>query len=658
MCQTNYLNKLLIRIQLQMQVEFSKKNVMYCLSKKMRVFLPTIVFSLGIFASTVSSPDGKIKVEFSLSNAGKPNYSVSYNSKTVIETSALGLETSDELFTTNFRIVSETQKRISDKYMLHSGKQTKLKAVCNQKEYVLQTPQNSEIRIQFRVYNEGVAFRYLINESKKPQTVMLKELTTFDIPDDAVMWISKYVGSSYQTFFTNGETVKTPSPNKDGSWGYPALFKTDHWWMLLTEANLTENYAATHLLGDVQNGSFSILFPDSAEALGHYNVLPTIRFPFASPWRVLVIGATSADILQSSLVTHVSEPSKIKDESWIKAGRSSWSWWSDTQSAKDYDKLKSFVDLATNMGWEYSLVDAKWNLMEGGDIKQLIDYATTKKIGIWLWYNSGGIHNKVMSEQPRDIMHDPVLRRKEFEKISQWGVKGVKVDFFESDKQELIKLYLDILRDAAEYQIMVNFHGCTAPRGWERTYPNLLTMEAVAGAECYLSNRPWWAIYGETSPTHNTILPFTRNVIGSMDYTPVTFTKKVQPHLTTNAHELALSVVFESGLQVFADKVDAYSSLHPDCQKLLQTVPASWDETKYLAGEPGKYVVIARRNGKKWYVGGINGQAFPQEVTLDLSRLKLNHLVTDNTDLIPKSIKNHKGSTTIKMDTYGGFVIY
>jgi len=631
---------------------------MYYSIKIMFVCVLLFVISTGVFASTVSSPNGKVVVEFSLNNSGQPLYSVSFNGQTVVEKSALGLKTTDEFYTSNLRLISENQKQISEKYRLHSGKQTKLKAACNQKEYVLHTAKNNEIRIQFRAYNEGIAFRYLINKGDKPQTVVLQELTTFDIPNDALMWISRYAANGYQTFFTNGEPVNTPSPNKDGSWCYPALFKTDHWWMLLTEADLSENYCATHLYGNVENGSFSILFPDSTEALGFYDALPTVRFPFTSPWRVLVIGETSADILQSSLVTHVSEPSKIKDERWIKPGRSSWSWWSDTQSAKDFDKLKNFVDFAANMGWEYSLVDAKWNLMEGGDIKQLIDYAATKNVGIWLWYNSGGIHNTIMSEQPRDIVSDPILRKKEFEKLNKWGVKGVKVDFFESDKQELIKLYLDILRDAADYKIMVNFHGCTTPRGWERTYPNLLTMEAVAGAEIYGAKRPWWAIYGETSPTHNTILPFTRNVIGSMDYTPVTFTYQHQPHLTTNAHELALSVVFESGMQVFADKVEAYESLHPECKRLLKTVPASWDETKYIAGEPGKYVVLARRKGKKWYVAGINGQEFPQEVTLNLSSYKLGHLVTDNTDLVPESIKKQKGLRTIQMDKYGGFVAF
>jgi hypothetical protein len=623
-------------------------------------FVLLLVFLLNqvVFASTVKSPDGKIVATFFIDNEGKPFYSVSYNNKMVVEKSALGLETSNENFTHKLRIISESQKRITDKYTLLSGKQTKLKAVCNEKEFVLNSAQNTELRILFRAYNEGVAFRYLLPEGKTSQAVMLKELTTFDIPDDALMWISRY-SIEYQSFFTNGASVKTPSPNRNGSWCYPALFKTNNCWMLLTEAGVTENYCATHLRGNINDGSFSILFPDSTEAQGFYDVQPTIRLPFASPWRVMAVGENSADILQSSLVTHLSEPSKIKDESWIKAGRSSWSWWSDTKKgSKTYDILKNFVDLSVRMGWEYSLVDACWDIMQGGDVKQLIDYANTKNIGIWLWYNSAGIHNKVLSQTPRDVMHDPVLRKQEFEKISKWGVKGIKVDFFSSDKQEIIKLYLGILRDAAEYKLMVDFHGCTTPRGWQRTYPNLMTMEAVAGAEIYGSDKPWWAEYGKTSPTHNTILPFTRNVIGSMDYTPVTFTNKVQPHLTTNTHELALSVVFESGLQCFADKGEAYDTLHVESKRLLQEIPASWDETRYIDGFPGKYVVIARRSGKKWYVGGINGQTFPQEVTLNLNKFRLNHLVTDNSGLIPASIKNKKGMMTIKMDTYGGFVAY
>jgi hypothetical protein len=630
---------------------------MNCFSKKTGVLLLTLILSLGGYASTVSSPDGKIVVEFNLNNAGEPFYSVSYNKQTVLEESALGLRTSDDLFAAKLRIVSENKKRISDKYMLQSGKQTQLKAVCNQKEYVLQTPQNSEIRIQFRVYNEGMAFRYHLNQSSKAMVEITKEFSSFNVPDDAVMWISHYdtIGKhrpAYETYFKNEVSVKTKSPYKEG-WSFPALFKTQHCWMLLTEAGLSDNYCASHLDGDTVNGSFRIRFPESTEAMGHYAVIPKVSFPFSSPWRVIAIGETCGDILQSSLVTHVSEPSIIKDESWIKAGRSSWSWWSVHSSPRNYESLKSFVDLSASMGWEYSLVDANWDLMKGGNVNQLIDYAATKNVGIWLWYNSGGKHNYV-TERPRDLLSDSIIRRQEFKKISQWGVKGIKVDFFQSDKQEIVKLYLDILRDAAASKLMVNFHGCTLPRGWQRTYPNLLTMEGVVGAEVYSI----WPNFPEKAPWHNTILPFTRNVVGSMDYTPVTFSNHKFAHLTTNAHELALSIIFESGIQHFADKVEAYKSLPADSKRLLQTIPVSWDETKYLDGVPGKYVVVARRKGKKWYVGGINGQTFPQEVTLNLSRLKLNHLVTDNTGLTPKSIKNHKGSITIKMDTYGGFVIY
>jgi hypothetical protein len=630
---------------------------MYCFSKKAGVLLLTLILSFDGYASTVSSPDGKILVEFSLNNAGEPFYNVSYNRQTVLEKSALGLQTSDESFATNLRIVSEKEHRISEKYRLHSGKKSKHTAVCNQKEFVLKTAHNSEIRLQFRVYNEGAAFRYVLINSTETSTEIARELSAFNIPDNAVMWVSRYdsIGvyrPAYETYFTNAVSVNTKSPTLEG-WAFPALFNTNQGWVLITEACLTDNYCASHLDGNNELGNFRIRFPESSEAMGQYSVNPVVTFPFFSPWRVIAIGSTCGEILQSSLVTHVSEPSKIENESWIKAGRSSWSWWSDHHSPRNFESLKHFVDLSASMGWEYSLVDANWDLMKGGNVNQLIDYAAGKNVGVWLWYNSGGKHN-IVTERPRDILSDPGLRQQEFKKISKWGVKGIKVDFFQSDKQEIIKLYLDILRDAAANQLMVNFHGCTLPRGWERTYPNLMTMEGVVGAEVYCA----WPEFPEKAPQHNTILPFTRNVVGPMDYTPVTFSNIEYAHLTTNAHELALSVVFQSGVQHFADRVSSYESLPADSKRLLQTIPVSWDETKYLDGVPGKYVVVARRKGKKWYVGGINGQAYPQEVTLNLSRLKLNHLVTDNTGLTPKSIKNHKGSITIKMDTYGGFVIY
>jgi hypothetical protein len=324
------------------------------------------------------------------------------------------------------------------------------------------------------------------------------------------------------------------------------------------------------------------------------------------------------------MVVKLNPPAAFDDVSWIRPGRASWSWWSTPSSPKNYGVLKDYVDLASEMGWEYSLVDANWDLMEGGTIEQLVKYANTKNIGILMWYNSGGPHN-IVTERPRDIMFDPVTRREEFKKLAEMGVRGVKVDFFQSDKQHIIGLYFDILKDAAENHILVNFHGCTLHRGWNRTWPNLISMEAIRGAENYGFD----SLYPEKAIWHNTIIPFTRNVVGSMDYTPVTFSDQKFPHQTSNGHELALSIVFESGILHLADRASTYRDL-PDAPKtFLKNVPVAWDESILLAGEPGEFAVIARRKNTIWYVGGINGTGKAQTWNLDLSRLGKSTLSAD-----------------------------
>ncbi len=247
--------------------------------------------------------------------------------------------------------------------------------------------------------------------------------------------------------------------------------------------------------------------------------------------------------------------------------------------------------------------------------------------------------------------------------MQRLGAKGVKVDFFHSDKQDMIGLYLDILEDAAAYNIMVNFHGCTIPRGWERTWPNLMTMESVAGGEIYTF--PSDHNYTEAAPWHNTILPFTRNVIGSMDYTPTIYSEQLIPRMTTNGHETALAVLFESGVQHIADSADSLKSLPSPYKKFFKNLPSVWDETKYLSGEPGEYVVIARRYNDQWYIAGINGTSSAKTVMLDLSFTGVRSAEAvmlhdgksgtefESSPFRPEDIQNIQ----IEMKPYGGFVI-
>lgn len=330
---------------------------------------------------------------------------------------------------------------------------------------------------------------------------------------------------------------------------------------------------------------------------------PTSTLPWKTPWRVAIIGDAAGRILESDLVTDLSPPSAIGDASWVKPGRASWSWWSESDSPKHAERLNAFTDLAADMGWEYSLVDANWNVMETGRIEDVVAHAKAKGVGLLFWYNSGGPHNDV-TEAPRDRMHIRDVRRAEMARLKEWGVKGIKVDFWHSDKQDRIRQYRDVLADAADFGLLVDFHGSTVPRGWSREFPNLISMEGVFGAEQYKFRET----FTRKAAWHNTVLPFTRNVVGPMDYTPVTFTDVKYPRTTTSAHELALSVVFESGVQHYADSVTAYAALSEAPKTFLKQVPAAWDDTRVLSGEPGRSLVIARRDGATWYVAGLSGQ--------------------------------------------------
>jgi hypothetical protein len=287
-------------------------------------------------------------------------------------------------------------------------------------------------------------------------------------------------------------------------------------------------------------------------------------------------------------------------------------------SPGDYDRLVPYIDLASELDWEYSLIDSGWHGMKNGDLWKLNEYAKSKGVGLIVWYNSGGKHSQVLDAGPRDLMHDPVVRAAEMAKLQKAGIKGIKVDFMQSDKQYVMKLYLDILRDAARHHLVVDFHGSTIPRGWSRTYPNLLSMEGIAGAEQY-----WSEDFAAKAHHYHTIYPYTRNAIGSMDYTPVIFGNAAErkPHLTTNPHELATSVIFESGLQHFADNVANYRATPDYVRDFLRHVPVAWDETRWLGGSPGELVLLARRKGKDWYVAGLNGGTTPKTANVPLTFL-------------------------------------
>jgi hypothetical protein len=454
------------------------------------------------------------------------------------------------------------------------------------------------------------------------------------------------------------------SPNADG-WSLPATFKTPGGvYVMIGETEVTPNYAGTRLQQSSTNSVYRIRLPNAAEGNSTGSVNPVWTLPWEMPWRFVIAGTSAGTILESNMPTNLASPSKVADVSWIRPGRSSWSWYSAEASPRTYSQMLPFYDLAQQMTWEYHLVDATWDRLSGGTMANLIAYGKARNVETLVWYNGGGPNNTLSATDygPRDILNDSALRQAEFQKLKDWGVKGIKVDFFQSDKQNIIKYYHDLMRDAAKYNLMINFHGCTIQRGWQRTYPNLMTTESVKGAEMYKYD----AGYPAGQPSRNTMLPFTRNVMGGMDYTPTTFTQYANKHLTTSAHELALSVVFETGLLHLADKVTGYTARPDSVKAFLRGVPTVWDETKYLQGEPGTHLVVARRKGQDWWVGGVNGQNSTRAFTQSLSFVGSGNYallqiadstVNDSTFTFRTRNVGAADSVSISARAYGGFAL-
>jgi alpha-glucosidase len=488
---------------------------------------------------------------------------------------------------------------INEKYTALHGKKSDCSNSANEVTVSFENPSKAKLNIIIRAYNDGLAFRYQFPD-KQGTFVVKDELTAYTIANETTRWMEKWNAANEGLYIamSNDKIQKQ-------EWSYPALFKLkdSSCWFLLHEAELDRNYCGSKLSNTVDSTKYKLTFPNPRDGRGLGESQPTITLPWKSPWRVIIMGSL-ADIVESTLVNDVSTPSVIKITSWIKPGIASWNYWSSNHGTKDYKIVTDFADLAAEMNWPYTLLDWEWDSMtNGGNLEDALKYIRARGVKPLMWYNSGGPHNYV-SSTPRDRMFTHTNRVEEFTKLKKLGVTGVKIDFFESEKQDMIKYYLDILEDAAQFEMMVYFHGCIVPRGWERTYPNLMTLEAVRGAEWY-NNTPDFSI---PAPEHNTILPFTRNVVGPMDYTPVTFTNSQFPHLTSYGHELALSVLFESGIQHFADRPEGYRELPEGAKTFLREVPNAWDDTKLLDGYPGRDIMLARRKGKNWYIGGISAE--------------------------------------------------
>ncbi|MCX7987414.1 MAG: glycoside hydrolase family 97 protein [Bacteroidales bacterium] len=641
------------------------------LFKKWLLLLGSIsIFLNNLYSENIKilSPDQRITVEFFLSSSGEALYLVSHSGTIVIKQSKLGVSTSFGDFSTHLNLDSVSKEIwVTDKYTLLHGKRLNNTYVANRKIFYLKNKDYQPFEIIFQVSNDGVAFRYYFPEKQDKRIRIYKEFTSFRFdtsakaflqpcPDARTGWC--YTQPSYEEYYQINIPVGTVSPFQAG-WVMPALFNFGKYWISITETAVDTNYCGSRLSQFAPDGEYSIQFPQPQESRGSEPYLPESTLPWLTPWRVIAIADNLGGLVESNIAIDLAKPAQYDVSSWLEPGIASWSWVILKDEATVFETQKQYIDFAAKMNWKYCLIDALWDTQIGYDkMQELVDYAKSKNVKILLWYNSAGDWNTT-TISPRDKLLTRESRYAEFQKLKDMGVAGIKVDFFGGDGQSMMKYYIDILKDAAKYNLAVNFHGATYPRGWHRTYPNLVTMEAIRGEE-YVTFAQYFA---DNQPWHCTILPFTRNLFDPMDFTPVNFSgiPNIQRR-TTNGFEIALSVLFTSGIQHIAETPEGMEKQADFVKEYMRTLPSTWDEVKFIDGFPGKYVILARKKGNVWFIAGINGENSVRDIELKLpfiARKTKGFLITDADEgkiLVKQNIDFSK-SLKVKMLPFGGFVI-
>ncbi|MFI7642625.1 glycoside hydrolase family 97 catalytic domain-containing protein [Nonomuraea sp. NPDC049400] len=522
--------------------------------------------------------DEDLEAALALSPGGELTLEVRHAGRVVVEPSRLGIRTAHEDLSVGLVLSGMSERRIEETYRTVIGKRREHRYEAG--EWTLSFAKGAHrLDLQIRVGGHGVAYRYVVPWTG-PVTVV-EEVSEYVVPGAARAVLLPYENGrcDYEEIHRHG-SVADAEPIL---YGYPSLFEVGGSWLQITESNLDNGYAGSRLRFD--GHTFRLDLPDP---------YVTAASPLTTPWRTLIVGDL-ATIVESDLVTSLAEPSQVEDTSWIKPGAAAWSWWSDGPSTRDLAAQKRWVDFAARNGWPYVLADAGWNKEW---MPELISYAAEQGVGVWLWSHWQHVDTELEHREKLALW-------------KEWGAAGVKIDFTESDGQDRMRWFDAILAATARLKLMVVFHGGTIPRGTERTWPQFMTAEAVKGAE-WLKPKPGkQPLY---QPAHYLSLAFTRNVQGPMDFTPCTFTGV---RTISAGFELALSVIFESGVQHFADGIEAYEA-RPEALRLLSKVPTAWDETRLLSGDPADHILLARRNGGEWYVGaGVSGEARTLTVPLD-----------------------------------------
>lgn len=645
----------------------------------MRFLLISLFFislSNSLQAQSVSalSPDKNIKLEVSVIN-GSAYYNLFYQNEEFLNKSPLGLVSSVGDFTKGLKLAGSTSGKIQDSYKLNRSKVSQVNYKANEIKCIFTNTANDTLNVIFRITNTDAAFSYLLPKSKKNagDCTIEKEITGFKLPVETTTFITpqappssgwEKTKPSYEEEYTREEPVGTKSQYGLG-YTFPALFHLGNkGWLLISETGISGNYPGTRLSDANADGIYTVAFPQEGENNNQGTATAVAALPMQTSWKTITLGKTLKPIVESTASTDVVKP-LIKTSKIFETGRASWSWivWQDASC--NYDDQKTFIDLAANMKCEFILIDALWDVNIGKEkMTELVNYAKSKNVGVILWYNSNGNWNTA-PQTPKDRMNTHEARLAEMQWLQQIGVKGLKVDFFGGDKQVTMKMYHDILTDAAEFGLGMNFHGTTLPRGWERMYPNYMTSEAVLASE----NLVFQQTFSDRYPTTATIYPFTRNAVSSMDFGPVFLNKRLNRNpdkgtirKTTDAFEMATAVVFFSAVQHWGLTPENLNEKPAYLFDYLKKVPTVWDETRFIDGYPGKYCVIARRKNTKWYVAAINGENEAKKISVNLSMLKGKEvsIISDGEGAESKfgTKKSDSGTFSLELSPNGGTVIF
>lgn len=613
--------------------------------KKQRLFYAFALLASQALAQsiTVTGPNTRLKVDLAV-NGGIPMYSVSYDGKTILEKSPLGFIANTGNFSQGMSLIGQETSQINKTYTQDRIKRSVVNYAANELTVRLQNTNKQPVNIVFRVSNNDVAFRYEIPKSSETGSMVInEEKTGFDFPEYTTTFLTpqsdamigwKRTKPSYEEEYTPDAPMNTRSQYGHG-YTFPGLFRIGNdGWALVSETGVDSKFCASRLSDATPEGLYTIAYPMPEENNGNGTSAPGIALPGVTPWRTITVGNNLKPIVETTVPWDVVEP-RYESEHTYQFGRGTWSWilWQD--GSINFDDQIRYINLVAAMGYEFFLIDNWWDKNIGHKrMEELARYAQSKNVSPIVWYSSSGYWNDI-EQSPTNIMDNPITRKREMKWLQKIGAKGIKVDFFGGDKQETMRLYEAILSDADDHGLMVIFHGCTLPRGWERMYPNYVGSEAVLASENLIFNQH----FNDNEAFNACLHPFIRNAVGSMEFGGTFLNKRYNRtndggtiRRTSDVFQLATAVLFQNPIQNFALAPNNLTDAPEVALDFMKQIPTTWDETVFIDGYPGKYAVLARRHGNRWYIAGINAQKEPLKLSLNLPMLNNGDVVVTYTD--------------------------